>query len=81
MALVKPTVLIVGLIITLGIVFLTFNLGKTSGELRKNASVSESKNDIEQSQIEVLSWSPRVLLYRNFISEEECDYIIKKGIF
>ena len=29
--------------------------------------------------MEVVSWSPRVFLYKNFLTDEECDYIIAKG--
>ncbi|ONK58804.1 uncharacterized protein A4U43_C09F16810 [Asparagus officinalis] len=28
-----------------------------------------------QVKPEVLSWSPRIILYRNFLSTEECDYL------
>ncbi|PIN22264.1 Prolyl 4-hydroxylase alpha subunit [Handroanthus impetiginosus] len=33
-------------------------------------------NSIDPSQVIQLSWQPRVFLYRNFLSEEECDYLI-----
>ena len=26
-------------------------------------------------QVEVLSWSPRIFVFRNFLSDEECDYL------
>ncbi|KAH6770888.1 hypothetical protein C2S52_015691 [Perilla frutescens var. hirtella] len=31
---------------------------------------------IDPSQVVQLSWQPRVFLYRGFLSEEECDYLI-----
>ncbi|KAL8534435.1 hypothetical protein ACS0TY_010447 [Phlomoides rotata] len=33
-------------------------------------------NSIDPSQVIQLSWQPRVFLYRGFLSEEECDYLI-----
>lgn len=30
-------------------------------------------------QMEVLSWSPRIFIFRNFLSEEECDHLIEKA--
>ncbi|XP_011084431.1 probable prolyl 4-hydroxylase 12 isoform X1 [Sesamum indicum] len=33
-------------------------------------------NSIDPSQVIQLSWQPRVFLYRNFLSDEECDYLI-----
>lgn len=31
------------------------------------------------ANIEVLSWSPRIFIFRNFLSEYECDYMIAKS--
>lgn len=31
------------------------------------------------AEMEVLSWSPRIFVYRNFLTEEECDYLIEKA--
>ncbi|KAL1565551.1 procollagen-proline 4-dioxygenase [Salvia divinorum] len=36
-------------------------------------------NSIDPSQVVQLSWQPRVFLYRGFLSEEECDYLIYWG--
>ncbi|KAI3471146.1 hypothetical protein Pfo_027809 [Paulownia fortunei] len=33
---------------------------------------------IDPSQVIQLSWQPRVFLYRDFLSEEECDYLISR---
>ena len=45
---------------------------------------SEAKNiadflDYETAKIDTLSWSPRVFHYHGFLSEEECNHIIKLG--
>lgn len=32
----------------------------------------------EDAWLEVLSWEPRIFLYHNFLSEEECDELIEK---
>ncbi|KAL8050887.1 hypothetical protein ABFX02_06G108900 [Erythranthe guttata] len=33
---------------------------------------------IDPSRVTQLSWQPRVFLYRDFLSEEECDYLISR---
>ncbi len=30
-------------------------------------------------QMEVLSWNPRIFIFRNFLSDEECDHLIEKS--
>lgn len=41
---------------------------------------SQQKNDeFDSNKIKVLSWNPRVFLYPKFISDEDCDHIIKLG--
>jgi len=32
-----------------------------------------------QVEVEVLSWSPRIIIYRHFLSDEECDYLINES--
>eukprot|EP01126_Amoeba_proteus_P018094 TRINITY_DN1904_c0_g2_i2.p1 TRINITY_DN1904_c0_g2~~TRINITY_DN1904_c0_g2_i2.p1 ORF type:complete len:268 (+),score=57.89 TRINITY_DN1904_c0_g2_i2:340-1143(+) len=34
---------------------------------------------IDLSQVEVLSWSPRILLYHNFVTSEDADHIVSLG--
>lgn len=77
MAFQKTSLIVAGLVITLGVVFLTYNLGRTSAEVEKVSS--QSRNSQTEPNIQVLSWSPRVLLYKNFLTDAECDYIVEKG--
>jgi prolyl 4-hydroxylase len=44
----------------------------------KNSN-SNSTAMTKKRGMEVLSWEPRIILYRGFLSEEECDYLVKKA--
>eukprot|EP00884_Botryococcus_braunii_P010199 jgi/Botrbrau1/19180/Bobra.0077s0088.2 len=35
-----------------------------------------NRDGVWTGSVEVVSWSPRAFLYKNFLTEEECDYII-----
>lgn len=43
------------------------------------AAASTLQSEDLQEHIEVLSWSPRIFMYRKFLTPEECDYIIEKA--
>mmetsp|Transcript_23112 Transcript_23112/g.25668 ORF Transcript_23112/g.25668 Transcript_23112/m.25668 type:complete len:270 (+) Transcript_23112:43-852(+) len=48
--------------------------------VEKNVNVEHKKrHTIDPSRIEIMSWSPRVQVFRNILTDEECDYIIEKG--
>ncbi|KAL0382368.1 UNVERIFIED_CONTAM: putative prolyl 4-hydroxylase 12 [Sesamum calycinum] len=58
--------------------FPSFSAHCSRKELR-NKEISQDQvqsNSIDPSQVIQLSWQPRVFLYRNFLSDEECDYLI-----
>ncbi|KAF5790939.1 putative procollagen-proline 4-dioxygenase [Helianthus annuus] len=37
---------------------------------------SEKKEDRSDQWVEVISWEPRAVIYHNFLSQEECEYLI-----
>ena len=55
----------------------------TSGEEAPRTSTSGGggdEDDVERSKVvETLSWSPRVFLLKNFLSDEECEHLIELG--
>ena len=55
----------------------------TSGEEAPRTSASGGggdEDDVERSKVvETLSWSPRVFLLKNFLSDEECEHLIELG--
>ena len=55
----------------------------TSGEEAPRTSTSGGGGDedaVERSKVvETLSWSPRVFLLKNFLSDEECEHLIELG--
>ena len=55
----------------------------TSGEDATRTSTSGGggdEDDVERSKVvETLSWSPRVFLLKNFLSDEECEHLIELG--
>ena len=46
------------------------------GTLQAKPAAQEPKKEPE---LVVLSWEPRIFYYKNFLSDEECDYIIEKA--
>jgi prolyl 4-hydroxylase len=42
-----------------------------------NSQGNAPRNSTRKRGLEVLSWEPRIFLYHGFLSEEECDYLIK----
>lgn len=55
----------------------------TSAEEAPRTSTSGGggdEDDVERSKVvETLSWSPRVFLLKNFLSDEECEHLIELG--
>jgi prolyl 4-hydroxylase len=55
----------------------------TCGEEAPRTSTSGGggdEDDVERSKVvETLSWSPRVFLLKNFLSDEECEHLIELG--
>uniref|UniRef100_A0A2P2L9I6 procollagen-proline 4-dioxygenase n=2 Tax=Rhizophora mucronata TaxID=61149 RepID=A0A2P2L9I6_RHIMU len=37
---------------------------------------SDGKEEREEQWVEVISWEPRAFIYHNFLSKEECEYLI-----
>ncbi|KAL7108378.1 hypothetical protein ACP275_06G108800 [Erythranthe tilingii] len=75
----------------LGMVLLAITFGVSFAQNRKELRTKETNQDqiirfgnqvqpksIDPSRVTQLSWQPRVFLYRNFLSEEECDYLISR---
>ncbi|BAT75340.1 hypothetical protein VIGAN_01318600 [Vigna angularis var. angularis] len=45
--------------------------------IARNASyISEGEDEQGEQWVEILSWEPRAFLYHNFLTKEECDYLI-----
>ncbi|RZB60731.1 putative prolyl 4-hydroxylase 10 isoform C, partial [Glycine soja] len=42
----------------------------------RNTHVSEGENNRVKRWVEVMSWEPRAFLYHNFLTKEECEYLI-----
>ncbi|XP_028060002.1 probable prolyl 4-hydroxylase 3 [Camellia sinensis] len=61
------------------------NFGRKAGILGESESESESESDDDDDGLgkrgeqwtEIISWEPRAFIYRNFLSKEECEYLIK----
>lgn len=34
----------------------------------------------DPDKVEVFSWEPRIFIYKNFLSDEECDHFISRGL-
>lgn len=49
---------------------------ETNQITNKKLSFSVHSNVIDPSRVVQLSWRPRVFLYQDFLSDEECDYLI-----
>ena len=49
---------------------------KTGGILSEQRR-APSTNSTRKGGMEVLSWSPRIFLYRGFLTEAECDYLVQ----
>lgn len=54
----------------------------TIRRLEESSGISHWENDKEAAELrigfvkpEILSWSPRIILLRNFLSSEECDFL------
>ncbi|XP_027917188.1 probable prolyl 4-hydroxylase 10 isoform X2 [Vigna unguiculata] len=45
--------------------------------IARNASyISEGEDEQTERWVEILSWEPRAFLYHNFLTKEECEYLI-----
>ncbi|XP_052727111.1 probable prolyl 4-hydroxylase 10 isoform X2 [Vigna angularis] len=45
--------------------------------IARNASyISEGEDEQGEQWVEILSWEPRAFLYHNFLTKEECEYLI-----
>lgn len=51
--------------------------GDSHSRERSDSTTSEERRG--EASIRTLSWSPRVFLYSNFLSEEECEHLIELG--
>ncbi|EXC35294.1 Prolyl 4-hydroxylase subunit alpha-1 [Morus notabilis] len=47
-----------------------------SSIVRKNADRSEGDEGKGERWVEVISWEPRAFIYHNFLTKEECEYLI-----
>lgn len=62
------------------ILIVVFRIGQYSSEAKSmQRAIQLYGNHNYSATQEALSWSPRVFLTRNFLSHEECDYIIALG--
>ncbi|OIW14808.1 hypothetical protein TanjilG_05429 [Lupinus angustifolius] len=74
--------LILMLLLSLGIVYLpTISDDSSVADLSafRRKTISESDEGLVEKQkqwTEVLSWEPRAFVYHNFLSKEECEYLI-----
>lgn len=65
--------------------FLTYTIKSSSPETKVVESeqskfeVKKNSHDVTLSNIKILSYDPRIYLIDNFISDEECEYIINLG--
>eukprot|EP00245_Coleochaete_scutata_P007187 TRINITY_DN22309_c0_g1_i1.p1 TRINITY_DN22309_c0_g1~~TRINITY_DN22309_c0_g1_i1.p1 ORF type:complete len:291 (-),score=44.96 TRINITY_DN22309_c0_g1_i1:32-904(-) len=55
--------------------------GLSEGVQAPSWANSETAIDLRVGKLmpEVLSWKPRIILYHNFLSDEECDHIVNLG--
>ncbi|XP_022640129.1 probable prolyl 4-hydroxylase 10 [Vigna radiata var. radiata] len=45
--------------------------------IARNASyISEGEDEQREQWVEILSWEPRAFLYHNFLTKDECEYLI-----
>lgn len=72
--------------ILVSLYFLIYGIGKPSSNVitsveseQTNFTIKNKQHDVTLSNINVLSWDPRILLIHNFISDEECDHLIELG--
>ncbi|XP_015889721.2 probable prolyl 4-hydroxylase 10 isoform X2 [Ziziphus jujuba] len=42
----------------------------------RNSVDSEEDDDRKENWVEVISWEPRAVVYHNFLTKEECEYLI-----
>mmetsp|Transcript_5800 Transcript_5800/g.6297 ORF Transcript_5800/g.6297 Transcript_5800/m.6297 type:complete len:261 (-) Transcript_5800:120-902(-) len=84
---VKKLLIFVGVCVLFTLAY-KFGQASTVSAADKPVSVSvidqQIKRQIEESgekvpEIEVLSWKPRIFVYHNFISDEDCDHIVEIG--
>jgi len=52
------------------------NRGGTLRQKKQQQSYVPGNATTKERGLEILSWSPRIFLYRNFLSEAECDNLI-----
>lgn len=71
------------ILLALGILSIPSNSGDPSRKANDLSTIVHNKVDrIEgddgkrEQWVEVISWEPRAFIYHNFLSEEECDYLI-----
>ncbi|XP_015889720.2 probable prolyl 4-hydroxylase 10 isoform X1 [Ziziphus jujuba] len=47
-----------------------------SSIVRNSVDSSEEDDDRKENWVEVISWEPRAVVYHNFLTKEECEYLI-----
>lgn len=72
----KPILIILSLAILL---LMCFRVGQYSNDIQSMKRAIQMAGANRNTSQEVLSWDPRVSLKKGFLSEDECDYIIKLG--
>ncbi|KAK2446553.1 putative prolyl 4-hydroxylase [Trifolium repens] len=71
--------LVIIVLLALGIVYLpnTSDDSSTTTDLSGfRRKTSESSAERKEQWTEILSWEPRAIVYHNFLSKEECEYMI-----
>ncbi|CAJ1973181.1 unnamed protein product [Sphenostylis stenocarpa] len=74
--------LILVVLLALGIVYLPttdddFPTADLTAFRRKTSQSGESLVEKPEQWTEILSWEPRAFIYHNFLSKEECEYLIE----
>ncbi|XP_021691087.2 probable prolyl 4-hydroxylase 10 isoform X1 [Hevea brasiliensis] len=71
------------ILLALGILSVPSNSGDSSRKandlstiVRNKVDSSEGDDGRQEPSAEVISWEPRAFIYHNFLSKEECDYLI-----
>lgn len=77
---IKLTHFILALIIILGIFAIAFQMGQSSGEINTDEPINFQRSSNDKS-VSVISWHPRIFYATKILTPEECDHIIKIGIF
>ncbi|KAK7360264.1 hypothetical protein VNO77_02247 [Canavalia gladiata] len=44
--------------------------------IARNTHISEGEDERGEQWVEIISWEPRAFLYHNFLTKEECEYLI-----